>query len=114
MIVKKAQTKEFKGSENCTVYEFPFEDKDINIAYGKIKNQHPLQGKLTNEVCKEILYIISGTGKVIVEDKEYVVAEGDAILILPGQKFYYKDCNELHVIASCTPAWYPEQHKQVD
>ena len=62
--------------------------------------------------CKEILYITKGSGKIVIEGEAVDFKEGDEILIEPGEKYYW-DC-QATMLAACTPAWYPEQHKEVD
>lgn len=49
-----------------------------------------------------------GSGKIVVEGKEYQFNEGDIFLINPGEKYYFEGNTTLFM--PCTPAWYPEQH----
>lgn len=110
-VVYKHQTKEFKNSEVCTAIEYPFEDKDINGAVIKLNGRYPNKGRVVNLKCKELSYVISGCGKLVVEGKEVVLREGDLVLIESGEKYYWE--GKMMMFVPCTPAWYPEQHGEV-
>jgi len=56
-------------------------------------------------------YIISGSGKLVVEDKEYELTAGDLVLINPGEKFYWQ--GNMEIFMPCAPAWSPDQYKTV-
>ena len=111
-IVRKNETKEFKNSDQCTVIEYPLNDKDINGGVGKITGRYPEKNRVVNTKCKELGYIISGSGKVVVEGKEYLFNTGDVVLIEPGERYYWE--GDFEVFMPCTPAWYPEQHQEVE
>ena len=110
--IRGDQSLEFKNSEVCTAYEYPFEDKDINGAVIKLSGRYPASGRVTNSVCKELVYIIHGIGRLVIEDKETKINSGDMMLIFPGEKYYFE--GELEMLMPCTPAWYPEQHHEVE
>jgi len=110
-VVHKNQTNEFKNSETCTAIEYPLNDKDINGAVVKLNGRYPSQGRVVNEKCKELGYVISGAGKIIIEDEEIILSEGDLVLIEPGEKYYWE--GNMTMFMPCTPAWYAEQHKEV-
>lgn len=111
-IVHKNETKEFKNSDQCGGVEYSLDDKDINAAIGKITGRYPDKNRVVNTKCKELAYIISGSGKVVVEGKEYFFNAGDVLLIEPGERYYWE--GNFDVFMPCTPAWYPKQHKQVE
>ncbi len=111
-IVKKKEAKEFKNNEICTAFEYDLKDNEINAAVIKLKGRYPVGGTVMNEKCKEIVYILKGSGKLVVEGVEVELSEGDQALILPGEKYFF-DGNMIF-LAPCTPAWYPEQHKKVE
>jgi mannose-6-phosphate isomerase-like protein (cupin superfamily) len=87
-------------------------DKDINVAYVEIRGRYPDKGRVTNEVCKEMAYITEGKGKIVVEGEEIELNELDLILLEPGERYYWE--GNLKMVVPCTPAWYPEQHKEVE
>jgi hypothetical protein len=111
-IIKKNQTIEIKNSENCLAIEYPLGDKDINGAVIELIGRYPNTGRVVNLICKEIGYVISGSGKIVVENEAISLSEGDMILVEPGEKYFWE--GNLKLFAPCTPAWYLEQHKEVE
>ena len=59
-----------------------------------------------------MIYVISGSGKIITERKIITFKQGDAILIDKGEKYRWDA--ECTVVMACSPAWTPEQHKIVE
>ena len=86
-------------------------DTDINIALIEINGRYPDQDIVTNEEVKETVFVVEGKGKIVIDKKECEIEEGDAILILPNQKYFFD--GSLKLVISCNPAWYPEQHKNI-
>lgn len=67
-------------------------------------------------VAEETYYILSGEGRMIVDDMEMKLVPGDALLILPPEKhqiFNDGDC-DLEFIAVCAPAWNKENSVYLD
>ncbi len=110
-IIRKNQTKVFKNSDVCTAIEYPLGDKDINGAIIELNGRYPDSGRVVNLKCKEIAYIIKGSGKITIEDKEIEFKKGDLILIEPEEKYFWEGNTQMFM--PCTPAWYSEQHKEV-
>jgi mannose-6-phosphate isomerase-like protein (cupin superfamily) len=110
-IVHKDQSVLNKNAETCSVYEYPMNDADINGAVAHIKGRYPIKGLAVNEKCKEMAYVIRGSGKLVVDNQETNLQAGDVIAISSSEKYYWE--GELVLFLSCTPAWYPEQHKNV-
>src|SRR4030042_3009590 len=111
-VVERSQTKEFKNSEVCTAIEYPLGDKDINGAVIELNGRYPDSGRAVNAKCKEMAYVINGSGRVVVEDEEIQLNQGDLILIDAGERYFWE--GNMTLFMPCTPAWYPEQHKQVE
>ncbi len=111
-IIHEDQTKKFKNGENCIVIEYPLGDKDINGAIVELTGRYPNKGRVVNLKCKELCYVIEGSGKIVVEDREIILHRGDLILIEPGEKYFWY--GNLTMFVPCIPAWYPEQHKEVE
>lgn len=99
------------NSDKCSVQEFPLADSAINFAIINITGRYPEVDRATNLKCKEMAYVQKGSGKVVVEGKEYTLNTGDLILIDAGEKFYWEGNLELHI--ACTPAFTPDQHQHV-
>lgn len=110
-VIHKNQTKTFKNSQVCTAIEYPLRDKDINGAVVELNGRYPNKGRVVNLKCKELAYVVKGEGKLVVEGKEIALQEGDLALIEPGEKYYWE--GSMTMFMPCTPAWYPEQHKEV-
>ena len=111
-IIHKEQTKKFKNSENCIAIEYSLGDKDINGAILELTGRYPNKGRVVNLKCKELAYIIKGSGRVVVENEEINLKKGDLILIEPGEKYFWD--GGLTMFVPCTPAWYSEQHREVE
>lgn len=109
-IVRSNQTNKFKNSNSCLALEYPMGDKDINGAVVKLSGRYPDKGFVANLKCKELAYIVQGSGKVNIEGKDIILKKGDLVLIEPKEKYYWE--GKLTMFIPCTPAWYPEQHKE--
>ena len=110
--VHKNQTHKFQNSDVCTAIEYPLGDENINGAVIELSGRYPDTGRVVNEECKELAYVISGSGKVVVEGEEVELKEGGLVLIEPGERYYWD--GNMTMFVPCTPAWYPEQHKEVE
>jgi len=110
-VAHQSQTKEYKNSEVCIAIEYPLGDKDINGAVIKLTGRYPNEGRVVNRKCKEMAYVISGSGRLVVEDREVELGEGSLVLIEPGERYFWE--GNLIMFVPCTPAWYPEQHEEV-
>lgn len=111
-LIKKSQTKKFKNSSVCIATEYPMGDKDINGALIELKGRYPDKGRVVNLKCKEMAYIIKGSGKLVVEGKEIKLRTGDLVLINPGEKYFWE--GKMIMFVPCTPAWYLGQYKEVN
>ena len=57
--------------------------------------------------AEETFYFIKGKGKMIVENREFDIAPGDAVLIMPSERHQILNSSEnnLEFIVVCSPAW---------
>ena len=110
-IVRKTGTREYKNSDVCTATEYPLADKDINGAVIVLNGRYPDEGYVVNEICKEIAYVVEGSGRLVMPDKEETLQAGDLVLLLPGERYCFS--GEMKLFTACQPAWHPEQHKYV-
>lgn len=108
--IRKTETTIFKNGKHCVAIEYPLGDKSINGAVIKLNGRYPDKGRVVNEVCKELAYVIEGKGSVTVENRLVSLVKGDQILIEPGERYFFE--GNLTMFVPCTPAWYPEQHKK--
>lgn len=111
-LVKLKDALEFSNSDKCVGVEYPLGDKDINFSIAKITGRYPDNGYCVNEECKELIYVIDGSGTLNKKDEKVEFEKGDVILIDKGEIYYWDGvCT---IAMPCTPAWYPEQHKLID
>ena len=112
MIYKSFKDAElFEGPTNKT-YEYNIEDKDINYCIVDIDGRFPKEKWAVNRKCKEMAHILSGSGILVVEGVEYQLKQDDVVLIDINEKYYWQGKMRLGI--PCAPAWYPEQHEDVD
>ena len=111
-VIHQDETEKVQNSKNCSVYEYPLGDKDINGAFVKLTGREPDDGRVVNLVCKELAYVINGSGIIVIDDKEIKLKTGDLVLIEPGEEFFWNGNMELFL--PCAPAWYTEQYKKVE
>lgn len=71
-------------------------------AFVCIQGRYPDTGYALNLRCKEMAYIISGSGRVVVDGNETPLSKGSIVLILPGEQFFWGGTMEMFM--PCTPA----------
>jgi mannose-6-phosphate isomerase-like protein (cupin superfamily) len=111
-IIAQNNTEKYQVGKNCIALTYPLGTKDIDAAEGIITGRYPEMGNAVNEVCKEINYVVRGQGSITIENQVFNVGPGDVVCIFPGEKYFWDGNLTLYI--SCTPAWYPDQHKVVD
>jgi len=111
-VVKKSDRIKHLNSPVCIAYEYAHKDKNISIAFIELRGRYPDKGRVTNQICKEMVFVVKGEGKVEIDGNEFILNEGDTILIQPNQKFFWE--GNLVLVMPCHPAWYPEQHVEVE
>ena len=109
--VSKQNTQVHHNSEHCIATEYPLGDSDIDFATVKISGRYPDEGRVTNRISKEVCLVLKGQGKIVIEDKEVALNEGDVVLVEPGEKYFWE--GNLSIAVSCTPPWTKEQHEKV-
>lgn len=95
-----------------TAYEYPILNNTLHGAVIELTGRYPEKGRVVNEKCYEAGYVVKGSGKLFIEGEEITFEEGDQIMIKPGEKYYWDGTATLFM--PTTPAWYPEQHKEVE
>lgn len=111
-LISKQESVERKNSDICIVTEYPKIDEQMDFAIVTINGQYPAEKSAVNLVCKEIVYVAEGGGKVKVNGKNYRIKSGDIILIEAGEKFVWHGQMTLHI--SCRPAFTIAQHQIAD
>jgi len=110
--VKKSQAIVIKNSDACMAVEYPMDEKALNGSVVVVKGRYPETGRIINEKCKEMAYVITGDGRVVVEGKEIILGEEDLIMLEPGERYHWEGNMKMFIF--CSPAWYPGQYKAVD
>lgn len=108
-IVKSDRSNKISASASTTIDEYLMDDGDISGAIAEIHGRYPEKGFVRNEVFKELVYVLSGTGKIEVDGKEFQFSEGDTLLILAGEKYYWE--GNFRIFMATTPKFDPKNHK---
>lgn len=107
--VSSSEAKKLKNSSTSKLLEYSKEldDKEIDFCINTITGRYPNQGYCSNELCKEICYVLEGTGTINTQDETINFKQGDVILINKKEIYYWQGSCKLIMI--CTPAWSKEQ-----
>ena len=109
---KKHQSVEKTNSAVCTVNEYHLNSDIFDIAVSKISGRYPDERRAVNQQCAELVYVIEGQGKIVINHEEHLLNTGDVVVIEAGEKYYWE--GNLQLFLSCRPAWNKEQHQAVD
>lgn len=112
-VIKYEEADKISNSDVCNIQEYSFSDKDIDLGVATITGRYPESGYCKNNVCKELVHVLDGNGKIIFANEELVFKKGDSILIDKGEKYYW-DTSYTVVALACTPAFTSEQHELLD
>ncbi len=114
--MKKIARKEAEPGQNskvCKTLEYSFGDSELDLGIATVTGRFPDHGYAMNEVCRELIYVLEGEGYLYHGKEKTAFAKGDAILILPQEKYYY-ETEHCVISMTCHPAWSKEQHKMVE
>jgi mannose-6-phosphate isomerase-like protein (cupin superfamily) len=107
--VKKQSAVKHANSSNCTVYEYPMSNAEMNIGVAEITHRYPESGYAINHKCSEMGYILKGSCKLVTDSQEVALSAGDVVYIPCGERYYWE--GNVTVVLPCAPAWSPEQHE---
>lgn len=110
-IFTKSEAKCKKNNGACTLYEYPPAGSSYGMVVAEISGKYPDRGYCINMICKEIIYVIEGSGAIYQGDTERRFNKGDLIVIDKGEKFKWNA--ECVAAISCIPAWNPERYDVV-
>ncbi len=112
MIVSKASNAEaFENSPVCHGVSYGETGDDIDGAIITVSGRYPQSGFLVNEMSKELVYITSGSGKLIGREGSKNFSKGDVIFIDNREEFAWNGTFE--GFFATTPKFNPAQHKEV-
>ncbi len=103
-IVKKEEAEKVTNSTTSQLLEYSkkLQDKDVDFCINTIQGRYPKQGYCTNLKCKEICYILEGTGTIHKKNETIEFFKGDVILIDKEEIYFWEgDCQ---IIMICNPA----------
>jgi len=112
MLIKKEDRVQKQISQDSFVWEYPFNNEKLGVCISKITGRFPDRGRAINNKCDEMYYVVSGTGKAIIEDKEFQLGYEDVLQIKAGNK-YFIEGQELVIVVATSPEWQPEQAEMV-
>lgn len=109
-IIKCNEAEKGQNSEKCKTFEYSFGDKDIDLGVAVITGRFPDEGYASNLICKELIYVLEGSGTIHFDGKTIEFSAGDSILINNNDKYYY-ETDYCKISMTCTPAWSKDQHR---
>ncbi len=113
MILSKLNTAEaFENSPECKGMSFGSLNDEIDMAIIEIHGRYPSEGFLINEICKEAVYVLSGSGTLFGSETSLNFSVGDVLYVDSEEKFAWE--GDFKAVFSLTPAFSPFQHKEVD
>lgn len=111
-IVKENQKRTIQPVSHVTIHEYETHDQEISGGVAVIKGRYPEHGFVINQICKELVYVLEGSGTLITTDKETVFAKGDVLLIDHREKFAWD--GDMVLFMATTPTFAPTQHVDVE
>ncbi len=85
------------------------DEQTISGAVAEINGRYPKKGFAINEVCKELVYILSGNGSIITTSGETMFTQNDVIFIDKNEQFAWKGTFSMFMVTA--PKFDPKQHK---
>ncbi len=83
-------------------------EKHVSGAIAEINGRYPQTGFAVNKICKELVYIISGSGQIVTRSKAQKFTSGDSIFIDANEDFYWQGNFTMYM--ATTPSFDPKQH----
>lgn len=112
IIVPSVESKKTQASTSTTIWEFPTGDRVVSGAVAQIKGRYPEKGFAVNQKSKELAFVISGSGHVVMPIEKRSINVGDLIYLNKGEPFAWE--GTLTIFMTTSPAFDPKQHIVVD
>ncbi len=97
------------NTPSTVISEYLMDEPDISGAVAEVNGRYPEQGLASNEISKELVYIINGRGKIITRDEEKEFNQGDVVFIDRGELFAWE--GNFTMFMTTTPTFDSKQHK---
>ena len=110
--VSQSEASVHKNSENCTIYEYGHSELS-DCAKAVINGRYPVKNFALNEMSEMTVFVLSGLGRIATKDTVVELEPGDACFIGKNEPYYYEG-EDLAILMFSTPAWTPEQYKEVE
>lgn len=107
--ITRGEAEKFQNGETCLVSEYALGEEQIDASLSKITGRYPDEGWVMNRISKEVVFVVSGQGRLVHEEGEEILGQGDVLLIDAGEKFYWEGKMELFI--ACAPAWKYAQYE---
>lgn len=113
-IVASEQAEVFGNSSTSKLLEYSIAlgEKDIDFCINTITWRYPEKGFCSNQVCKELCYILEWNWTINKKDEKINFKKGDVIFI-DNKEIYYRE-GDCKIAMICTPARYKDQCKLYD
>ena len=108
-IVKYTDINKTSPTESTVIWEYPTQDKDLSGAVAEIHGRYPKKGFAVNEKSKELVFVLSGNGKILTPKSQKEIDLGDEIFIDKGEQFAWS--GGMTLFMATTPKFENRQHK---
>ncbi|MDD3181611.1 MAG: hypothetical protein PHD48_02250 [Alphaproteobacteria bacterium] len=111
-IVRENEKRTIRPLRAVTIHEYDTHNADLSGATAEIKGRYPERGYVMNKVCKELVFIMEGGGKLIMPSGETMFAKGDILFLDINEKYAWE--GDMVLFMATTPLFDPAQHVEVD
>lgn len=98
-----------QNGPSCEVFQYLHHDPEMDGARIRIHGRYPEDGWVRSTRSKELVYILEGSGKILLESEERALQKGDMVILSPNEWFAWEGDFEMLVV--CAPAFRPEQYE---
>jgi mannose-6-phosphate isomerase-like protein (cupin superfamily) len=111
-LIKLDQKRTIVASDTTTIHEYDTQDGFVSGAVAEIKGRYPAQGFVVNKKIKELVYVLSGKGQIILSQEEIEISAGDVVFVDHMEKFAWN--GNMILFMATTPSFDPQQHIEVE
>lgn len=108
-IVKYTEINKVSPAESTVIWEYPTKDDVISGAVAQINGRYPEKGFALNEKSKELVFVLTGNGKILTPSGGKDIDIGDEILLDANETYAWE--GNMTLFMATTPAFNPKQHK---
>jgi mannose-6-phosphate isomerase class I len=107
--IKKHDVVKVHNSSAATVFEYHTQSQTVSGATSEISGRYPEAGFAVNDRSHELVYVISGSGKLISPEETVTFSTGDVLLIENKELFAWE--GNFTIFMATTPTFDPNQHR---